>query len=94
MCHRESMRTSRELEETALSDAELITLAERELAAFASAVTELFGPEQASLSTAEWIDGLESLHWSASPVVSDFRRITTAASAKLAYRKLFPCHIQ
>jgi hypothetical protein len=71
---------------SALSDANLIILAERELAAFARAVSELFGPEQASLSTAEWIDELESLNWLAKPGVSDFRRITIAASARLAHR--------
>ena len=86
MRHRGSMRASRQLEETSLSDANLIILAERELAAFARAVSELFGPEQASLSTAEWIDELESLNWLAKPGVSDFRRITIAASATLAHR--------
>src|ERR1700679_49018 len=86
MLHRGSMRASRQQEESALSDANLIILAERELAAFARAVSELFGPEQASLSTAEWIDELESLNWLAKPGVSDFRRITIAASATLAHR--------
>ena len=73
----------------ALSDANLIILAERELAAFARAVSELFGPEQASLSTAEWIDELEFLNWPARPGVSDFHRITIAASTRLAHRKRF-----
>ena len=86
MRHRGSMRASRQLEETSLSDANLIILAERELAAFARAVRELFGPEEASLSSAEWIDELESLNWLAKPGVSDFRRITIAASATLAHR--------
>ena len=90
MRDRESNRTSRQLEEIALCDANLIGLAERELAAFARAVRELFGPEQARVSTAEWIDELESLHWPARPGVSDFRCITTAASARLADRQLPP----
>jgi hypothetical protein len=77
MRHRGSMRASRQLEETSISGANLITLAERELAAFARAVRELFGPEEASLSTVEWIDELESLNW---PV---------AASSRLAHRRLF-----
>jgi len=92
MRHRGSMRASRQLEETSLSDANLI-LAERELAAFARAVRELFGPEQASLSSAEWIDELESLNWQAGPGASDFRRITAAASSRLAHRRLFRPHM-
>jgi hypothetical protein len=88
MRHRESKRTGRQLEDIALCDANLIILAERELAAFAGAVRELFGPEQASLSSAEWINELESLNWPARPGASDFRRISAAASARLAHRRL------
>ena len=94
MLHRGSMRASRQQEETSLSDANLIILAERELAAFARAVRELFGPEQASLSSAEWIDELESLNLRAGPRGSDFRRITAAASSRLAYRRLFRPHVR
>jgi hypothetical protein len=83
-----SMRSGQQLKSTAPSAASLIILAERELAAFDKAVSELFGPEQARLSTAEWIDELRSMNWPAGAGVSDFRRITTAASAKLAHRKL------
>ena len=94
MRHRESKQTDRQLEGIALCDANLILLAERELAAFARAVRELFGSEQARVSTAEWIDELESMNWPARPGVSDFRRITTAASARLTHRQLSPCFIQ
>jgi hypothetical protein len=94
MRHRGSMRASRQLEENSISDANLIILAERELAAFASAVSELFGPEQASLSSAEWIDELESRDWPAGPGASDFRRITAAASARLAHRRLFRSRVK
>jgi hypothetical protein len=94
MRDRESKQTGRQQEEIALCDANLILLAERELAAFAGAVRELFGSEQARVSTAEWIDELESMNWPATPRVSDFRRITTAAAARLADRQLSPCFIQ
>jgi hypothetical protein len=36
-----------------------INMAERELSAFIRAVTELFSPEQARLSTEDWLDELE-----------------------------------
>lgn len=94
MRFRQSKRTGRQLEEIALCNADLIILAERELAAFATAVRELFGPEQARVSSAEWIDELEFLHWPPRPGASDFRRITTAASARLAHQQLSPCLIQ
>jgi hypothetical protein len=89
MRHREPKRTGRQLEEIALCDANLTFLAERELASFARAVRGLFGPKQASLSTAEWIDELESMNWPARPGVSDFLQITMAASTRLAHQKLF-----
>jgi hypothetical protein len=91
MRHRESKRTGRQI---ALCHANLFNLAERELAAFAEAVRVLFGPEQARVSTAEWIDELESLNLPATPGVSDFRRITAAASVRLAHLQRPPCFIQ
>ncbi len=94
MGYRESKRTGRQLDEIAICDANLIILTERELVAFAEAVRELFGPEQGRVSTAEWIYELESLDWPARPGASDFRQITTAASARLAHRQLSRCFIQ
>ncbi|HEV2173627.1 MAG TPA: hypothetical protein VGR71_08670 [Nitrospira sp.] len=94
MHYRESKRTSRQLDETALCNEDLITLAERELAAFARAVKELFGSEQAHLSASEWIDELESLHCTATPGIADFRRITTAVSARIAHQQPSPSFIE
>jgi hypothetical protein len=88
MRHRGSMQASPQLEEIALSDANLILLAERELAAFARAVGTVW-PETGRLSTADWIDELEPLNWPTRPRALYFRRITTAASAKLARREPF-----
>ena len=65
--------------------ADFMTMAERELAAFSNAVTQLFGPEQAELSAEDWlqelieIDGLP-----ASP--SERRLITAKVSTRLASR--------
>ena len=63
-----------------------INLAERELSAFLRAVTELFGPEQARLSTDDWLyesDLIDSLHGATR---KDWRAVTVAASARLARR--------
>ena len=65
--------------------ADLMTMAERELSAFFNAVTQLFGSEQAELSSEDWlqelieIDGLPaSTH--------EWRLITAKVSARLAGR--------
>jgi hypothetical protein len=58
-------------------------MAERELGAFISAVTELFGSEQVRLAAEDWLDELVLMETLTSP---DCRLITIAASARLAYR--------
>jgi hypothetical protein len=64
-----------------------INLAERELSAFIRAVTELFGPEQATLSTEDWLDELELLMDRPHRATSrDWGAVTVAASARLANR--------
>ncbi len=63
-----------------------IKMAERELSAFILAVTELFGPEQARLSTEDWLDELELMHSPHRATTRDWRAVTVAASARLANR--------
>jgi len=64
-------------------------MAERELSAFFSAVTQLFGKEQAELSAEDWLreltrfDGLPSSK-------RDWRLITTKASTLLGIRLTSP----
>jgi hypothetical protein len=61
-------------------------LAERELSSFISAVTELYGPEQARLSENDWLEELELMD---SPPLStnrQWRAVTIAASVRLAGR--------
>ena len=66
--------------------ARLMTMAERELAAFISAVTELFGSEQARLAAEDWLDELVSMETLPGLTSRDWRLITIAASARLANR--------
>jgi hypothetical protein len=64
--------------------ADRMHIAERELSAFISAVTESVGPEQARLSAEDWLKESESMH---SPPRSTIRdRRAAAASARLANR--------
>jgi hypothetical protein len=64
----------------------LIRMAERELGAFFAAVTELFGPEQATLSVEDWLEELQSLHTLPGLRNCDWREVTVAALTRLATR--------
>ena len=63
-----------------------INMAERELSAFIRAVTELFGPAQARLSTEDWLDESELMDSPPRATSRDWRAVTVAASARLANR--------
>jgi hypothetical protein len=64
-----------------------INMAERELSAFIRAVTELFGPEQARLSTEDWLNELEQKDTPPRSTTRDWRAVTVAASARFANRR-------
>jgi hypothetical protein len=66
--------------------AELMTMAECELGAFISAVTELFGSEQAKLAAEDWLDEFVLMEALPGLTSRDWRSITIAASARLANR--------
>jgi hypothetical protein len=66
-------------------EAGLVAMAERELAAFAAAVDNLFGSEHALQSAEDWIEEL-ALKRLNGETIPDFRQITIAASARLAAR--------
>jgi hypothetical protein len=63
-----------------------LKMAERELSVFIRAVTELFGPKQARLSTEDWLDELERMDSPHRASSRDWRAVTVAASARLANR--------
>jgi len=64
-----------------------INMAERELSAFIRAVTELFGPEQARLSTEDWLDQSEPMGSPHRATRKEWRAVTIAASTRLANRE-------
>ena len=68
------------------ADADLMAIAERELGAFITAVTELFGPEQAKLAAVDWIDELELMDDLPGPNERHWGAVTVAALAQLARR--------
>jgi len=61
-------------------------LAERELSSFVSAVTKLYGPEEARLSAQDWLDESDLLDSPPLSTERNWRAVTIAASARLAAR--------
>ncbi len=66
--------------------AEQLQCAGRELAAFISAVTRLYGAEQARISAEDWLNEAQEMTGSPRPAGRNFRAVTIAASALLAER--------
>ena len=62
------------------------SLAERELTAFVTSVTNLLGPEQTKFLTDIWLDELASMERMPAPTSVEWRLVTIAASARLASR--------
>jgi hypothetical protein len=65
---------------------DLMTMAKRELEAFLSAVTELFGSEQATVSAQDWLEELVLLEKLSGATSRDWRLISIGASVRLANR--------
>ena len=65
--------------------ADLITMAERELSAFFSAVAQSFGSEQAELSAEDWLQELIEID-SLPASTHEWRLITAKVSTRLASR--------
>lgn len=61
-------------------------LAERELSAFIKSVKELFGAEQARVSTEDWLEESDLIDDPPRSTARDWRSVTIAASARLAGR--------
>ena len=64
---------------------DLMILAERELAAFSRAVTELFGSEEAAVSAEEWLRELTAMH-DLPTSIRQLRSLTVKVAARLAKR--------
>lgn len=60
-------------------------MAERELSAFFTAITELYGPEQAELSAEEWLREISAMNTLPSST-HEWRRITLNVSTRVASR--------
>lgn len=67
-----------------------IEKAEKELAAFVAAVSELFGPEQSLEAAEDWIEELRRLEWPTGNALPDFRQVTIAAASRVSRRICSP----
>jgi hypothetical protein len=67
------------------SCADFMTMAERELAAFLNAVTQLFGPEERELSAEDWLQELNNTERLPAST-REWRSLTAKASTRLAGR--------
>ena len=63
-----------------------VSIPERELLGFVSAVSELFGNGQGSFLREIWLDELASMETMPAPSSSEWRLVTLAAWARLAHR--------
>jgi hypothetical protein len=66
--------------------AELQGSAQRELAAFYAAVSEMYGPEEATRAALDWIEALEKMDPVSGGTSLDWRQTTIAAAGCLASR--------
>jgi hypothetical protein len=69
--------------------ADVTTMAERELSAFFSAVTQRFGSEEAELSAEDWLHELTEID-GLPDSAREWRLITTKALSRLASRLIAP----
>jgi len=65
---------------------QLLASAERELSAFVMAVNQSFDGEQGRKAAKNWIEELERTDWPSGASVTDWRKVTIAAAARLVRR--------
>ena len=66
--------------------ANLLMTAERELAAFYTAVLRRYGPEEASRAAYDWIAEMETMNWPLDGAVPNWRHVSIMAADCLSSR--------
>jgi hypothetical protein len=66
--------------------ADLLRTAERELAAFYTAVARRYGPEEARRAAYDWIKEMETMDWPLDGVVPNWRHVSIVVADSLASR--------
>ena len=65
---------------------ELLTAAERELAAFCEIVCRRYGVKEARKAALDWIEELETMDWPADWALLNWHQVTIVAADCLAFR--------
>jgi hypothetical protein len=86
MCERRTNPTDATQRETVVPGAEVRAAAERELAAFYAAVSENYGPEEATVAAENWIEELKKAESPFGGTFPGWHQITIAAARGLAAR--------
>jgi hypothetical protein len=66
--------------------ADLLMTAERELAAFYTAVLRRYGPEEVRRAAYDWIDEMETMNWPLDGAVPNWRHFSIMAAVWLSSR--------
>jgi hypothetical protein len=66
--------------------ADLLMTAERELAAFYTAVVRRYGPEEARKAAYDWIEEVETMDWPVDRGLPKWRRVSIVAADSMASR--------
>jgi hypothetical protein len=66
--------------------ADLLLTAERELAAFYTAVVRRYGPEEPRKAAHDWIEEMETMDWPSDGAVPNWRHVSIVAADCLASR--------
>ena len=66
--------------------ADLLMTAERELAAFYTAVVRRYGQEEAMRAAYDWIEEMETMDWPLDGVVPNWHHVSIVAADRLASR--------
>ena len=86
MCDKKTSSIVYAQQATAGRVAELMTTAEKELAAFYDAVFRQYGQQEARNAAQDWIDELGMMDWPADWILPNWRHVTIAAADRLALR--------
>lgn len=85
ICEEETMTIDVRNQRDTQLDQATVDGAERELAAFAAAIREMFGVAQVEQGIEDWMQELESMN-TPSANCQDWRQVSIAAAARLAHR--------
>lgn len=86
MCDEEKNQFIATRRATAATVAELLRTAERELAAFYTAVARGYGLEEAMRGAYDWIKQLETMNWPSDGAIPNWRNVSIAAANCLSSR--------